>query len=70
MASLQFHIYIVLSLVKQLWFSYFEFRLGISFQKQKFLYLNSQPGVWSHNHYTKEPITRDTEKPLLAFNHD
>ena len=59
-------------------FSYFEFKirlikLGISFQKQKFLYMNSQPTDFQSGVITitlkSQLLVGDTEKLSVAFSH-
>ena len=63
---------------KHLGFSSFEFkirliRLGLSFQKQKFLYLNSQPSDSQSGVLTITPESQlwvgDTEKLPVTFSH-
>ena len=66
---------IMLNTIKQLGFSYFEFtnRLGLSFQKQKFLYLNSQPIDSQSGVITITPKSQlwmgDIEKLSVTFSH-
>ena len=64
--------------VTQLGFSYFEvkirlIRLCLSFQKQKFLYLNSEPTDSHSGVMTITPKSQlwveDTEKLLVTFSH-
>ena len=57
--------------VSQLSFSYFEFkvnliRLGLSFQKQKFLYSTYWFSVRSHNHYTKGSTVSGSHKKAFT----
>ena len=56
-------------------FPYFEFKIGrgISFQKQKFLYLNSQPTRSQSGVMTiaarDQMLVEDTEKLSVTFSH-